>query len=627
MKTRVSTCVLCAISALAYGAEFPDPATPAAVVDVPGVYTATGDLTYSTFKIGSNAAAGTSVGEYVFDLTNGGGSPYTVTLTGPGNGVMSFYSPAGVTQLSTAILRGGTWNFTGSAPFFNSEGSYGPWRTLVLDGAAMTGSNLAFYYGKNADTDLRIVLTNGASLTAKTLNLTGYTGAYRASMEVMSGSAVSVSGNVLTDGGNNETALGVRIIVDGAGSSFATTGNTTIGAGHEDVRLEVLNGATYDANGKGVSIANGKFAADDHLVVSNGASLVCGTFSLGSWSSENNTAVHDNSARILDGATVTVNGKAYIGCAYQTAGSSNNLFEVRNANFTCTDQLMVHGSNCTDNVARFVGAGSAISLGSNFKAFVTRSTRTGGIDMGVGSRNVLEFDGVVWNHPQNFRIGEGIECEVRVINGSAVDFGDKTFCVGPQDATYAYHGNLLYVGSGASVSAKTIQLTGDGDRMVVSNGTVNATRTDTAWNSAGLMLSYIEENYGYRGTNNVLTLQGDSPLVKSAGTIVFRSNLRVAFDIPASGYAANHVPVQAPVFRFDFGKPVLVPNVEAFRESLTAKTSITLMQATTSLTPSTVIEDSNAVAPEGCTWSLGQDNLSIVLTVKPPKKGFTLIIL
>ena len=240
-------------------------------------------------------------------------------------------------------------------------------------------------------------------------------------------------------------------------------------------------------------------------------------------------------------------------------------------------------------------------------------------------RNLLEVDGARWNHVTNFRIGEGIECEVRVVNGGSIDLGEYTFYAGPNDSTFAYHGNLLRVGDGSSVSAKKIFLTGDGDKMIVSNGTVRATETDTAWNNAGCILSYIDENHGYRGTNNVVTLQGDLPLIESAGTITLRSNVRVEFDIPATGYREGHVPMRAPVFRFDIGKSVLVPKVNAFREAISGRTTVKLLQAETTLNAGTVIADSNAVAPEGCQFAIGDDGLSIVLKVKPPRKGMLLI--
>ncbi|MBQ3341144.1 MAG: hypothetical protein IJG84_04565 [Kiritimatiellae bacterium] len=633
LKASFVVLVVCSSASPSVAADFPTGGS-AAVVDFPGVYTASGDVTYPSFKIGSTAATG----DYVFDLTNGLGAAYAVTLTGSGSNVMSFWSPNSATEVSSATLRGGTWNFTGADPKFNQDGSNGPWHCFTLDGTTVTGSGLTFYCaGRSGDHDSRTILTNGASLSVKNLYLTGYGGASRASLEVTDGSTITVGNAVGTDSGNTENApLGLRIRVDGAGSSITTAGGTTIGSGQQDIGLEILNGATYDATGKGVSLANGRYSADCHLLVSNDASLVCAMLSVGSFNnvtSPQYPSTHGNTVCIADGATLTVDN-LYFGCAYQTSGSSNNVFEVSNANFTCKSMMTLYGSNCTDNVMRFVGADSVVSISDNFKALVTRASAkidNVNVDLGCGARNVLEIDGATWNSRNNFRIGDGVENEIRVVNGGKIDFdhfGQYTFTAGAKDSNngpFVYHGDKLFVGDRAELSAFQVLLTGDGDRMVVSNGTVRATKTDTAWNNAGVILSYIAENYGYRGTNNVVTLQGDSPLIESAGAITLRSNLRIEFDIPSGGYREGHVPMQAPVFRFDLGKAVLVPNVEEFRESLTSKTSVTLVQATTTLNAGTVIADSNAVAPEGCEFSVGTDSRSIVLTVKPPKRGFMLL--
>ena len=599
MRTKTMFAVLAA-SACAFAADFPTDQN--AVITEPGTYTAAGNLGWATLAVGG-------AGSFLFDLSGG---PYSATLTGTGNNVMTLNA-----KDTDLTLKGGAWTFTGSSPTFNQNGgTRGTGRTLTLDGATMTGINMFYIAYGGGDSDATLVLTNGASLTTKNLSMSGYgSGSLHTRMEVMNGSKVTVtttSGAVFnTDDGANGARLGHLVVVDGTDSEFCAKGHMNIGYTASGQTFEVRNGGKLDNTGKQIVLGNGAKACDNRLVVSNKATVVCDQLRVGSVSGS-----HGNGVLIADGATATV-GTLYMGSWYNGTGTYGNTCDVQNATLSCTS-IGFGGAGCSNNVLRIAGKSASLSVGNGWKELTN-----------LGSHNVLELtDGASWTTTSNWRTGEGVENEVRVTDGATIDASGFQFILGPQDSTFSYHGDRLFVGADATVSGQVVLMTGKGTEMVVSNGTVKAVSSSlTNWNSDGLQLGYFN-GANYKTTNVVVTLQGERPLLTSNGYIVPQSDTRIVFDIPAGGYAKGHVPITAPRIVFHHSKAILVPNVEKFREGLTSKTDVTLVQATGTVDPfteGTIIADSNAVAPEGCSFRVGDDYKSIVLTVKPPKRGLMLI--
>lgn len=599
MRTKTMFAVLAA-SACAFAADFPTDQN--AVITAPDTYTAAGNLSWATLAVGG-------AGSFLFDLSGG---PYTATLTGTGDNVMTLNA-----KDTDLTLKGGTWAFTGTAPYFNrAGGTRGVNRSLTLDGATMTGVNTFYIAYGGGDSDATLVLTNGASLTVKNMYTYGNgSGSMRTRLEVVNGSTLTADGTsnptFRSDDGADGARLGQRILIDGAGSSIVSKGHMTIGNTGSDIACEVRNGAALDVTGKQLVVGNGAKACDNRLVVSNKATVVCDQLRVGSASGS-----HGNGVLIADGATATV-GTLYVGSQYGGTGTYGNTCDVQNATLSCTS-IGFGGAGCSNNVLRIAGKSASFSVGNGWKELTN-----------WGSHNVMELtDGASWTTTSNWRTGEGVENEVRVTDGATIDASSFQFILGPQDSTFSYHGDRLFVGADATVSGQVVLMTGRGTEMVVSNGTVKALSDSLKnWNSDGFQLGYFNgENY--KATNIVVTLQGERPLLTSNGYIVPQSDTRIVFDIPAGGYAKGHVPITAPRIVFHHSKAVLVPNVEKFREGLTSKTDVTLVQTTGTdnpFTEGTIIADSNAVAPEGCSFRVGDDYKSIVLTVKPPKRGLMLI--
>ena len=585
----------------AHALDFPTGSAP--VVTNQGsevaTYVATGNLTYEKLAVCGG-------GKTVFDLSDG---PYTATLTGTGDYVMGVYDAD--TDLT---LLGGTWSFTGAKPFFNSNAGVRRQRWKVtLDGATMSGLN-TFYLARDNDSYASVVLTNGASLAAGTFTVTGYGGnAAHNSLIINTGS--TFTGNFVTDGGNGVEDIDALVLVDGTGSKFV--GGGTLGNGHRNCRLEVRNGAAFGSSSASLSVAAGQNSADCHVFVTNNASLTLASLTLGKYAKYgSNPATHDNSVLIADGATATVTEVLYVGSGYNSTGSSNNVVEVRQAALTVSGSgsnkgILMNGRDCVDNALKIVGASASLDT-AGWKSLSDS-----------GSRNLLLVDGGTWTCRTGFGLGNGTNNEMRVINGGKADISGE-FMIGSGDLTRSYHGNVLTVGAEASVQASTVYMTADSTALVVSNGTLKATAENTSstyWALSSAMFGYTRSGsgYDYLATNMVITLQGDKPLITSpVGRIVFERNLVVNVEIPEDGYAAGHVPIVGKLVSFDNGgvaNTLIVPEVTKFRKKLRGKTSLTIVRATESLAAGDVVARSNALAPEGCRFSVvGND---IVLTVKP----------
>ena len=611
MRTKTMFAVLAA-SACAFAADFPTDQN--AVITAPGTYTAAGNLSWTTLAVGG-------AGSFLFDLSGG---PYTATLTGTGDNVMTLNA-----KDTDLTLKGGTWAFTGTAPYFNrAGGTRGVNRSLTLDGATMTGVNTFYIAYGGGDSDATLVLTNGASLTTYDMTTCGYGGgSLRTKLDVVGASSLHVTRNLGTDGGNSGAALGQRLRFDGK-STLSVDGNFTIGNGQSDIRMDVLNCSTATvSSAKTLNISSGNLSFKNHLVVSNKSSFSTGTLYLGGHCPTDLTrlATHDNSISVLDGSEMKIAGNVYIGGSYRngdktTSGSSNNVFLVENSTLTVTNDssaLTFEGGCCRDNVLRIKGASARFCTGKGWKTMST-----------LGRNNVFEIDGGLWTGNSAWRTGEGFGNTVRLVNGGRVDMSVNAFSVMAVDTIgqWISHGDSAYVGSDCELKAGSIQVASCDNSLTVSNGIVRATAKDGGWTQSGIIIGFSNETYGYRATNNVLRLQGDHPTLRSEDSFfTLRSNTHVYFEIPAGGYADGHVPIVTKNLQLNHEHPILVPEVEAFRAGLTSKTTITLMRATVEFNKGTIVADSNAVAPEGCTFGVGEDNMSIVLTVKPPKRGLMLI--
>ena len=591
-------------SALVAGAvDFPEE-NAAATVSEAGTYTAAKDMTWTSLNFNT-------AGAYLWDLTG-----YTATLTGTGGNILTLS-----VKDTDVTFKGGALAFTGAAPSVNTTGgTRGANRSLTFDGTAVTGSGLTFIGAYGSDPDSSVILTNAASVSLKQFTLTSNSpNAKRCSLIVTGGSTLSTTDTFATDGGNSYQDINARVLVDGEGSKI-TVGNNktmTLGNGQRKIFFDVLNGGAYTGGGT-VNMASGRCASDVHVCVSNQASFAAGNVYLGSFAGSTASSVwydatHDNSFEVLDNSTATISGNLYIGSGYNSKGSSNNLVRVVNSTLTGSSIYpQFSGVQCSANRCLVTGNTARLETSSSMKALFFNGAHD----------NLFEIaDRATWTALANFRTGDSASNNViRISGGATATFTGYSFGHYANDSTKAYHGDRLEVLDGATLTANVFRMGSDSNSLVVSNGTITATNTGTAGGDDVFDIGHSN----YYGTNNVVTLEGNCPLLESKGCFYICGTTDINFKIPAGGYAENHVPIKGVKIEFKVGS-VLKVDVSEFRPTLTRKTEVTLVQATTGFTLNQIIAASNASAPEGCEFAFDSDKKSIVLKVKPPKRGFVIL--
>ena len=598
MRTKTMFAVLAA-SACAFAADFPTDQN--AIITEPGTYTATGNLGWTSLAVGG-------AGSFLFDLSGG---PYTVTLTGTGNNVMTLNA-----KDTDLTLKGGAWTFAGAAPNFNcASGTRGANRSLTLDGAKMSGlSN--FYLAYGSDPNSSLVLTNEAELSVGAFYLSqNSANAKGLRLDIVGGSKLTTTGAFGTDGGNGASDQDAWIRVSGSGSQLKVGNTFTFGNGHRGLHMEVADGATVDMGNKNFTMSSGRYAADAHLLVTGTGTVFtnCAYFTVGSNSSTTlEEATYDNTVLVSDGAGFHV---TTLRLGHDTNGSTNNTFIVSNATFAATG-LTIKGANGKYNNLEFRGSASKIRTGNNWKY----------LSQGGASFNRFTIDGSTWTAGYAFSTYTGTNNVMEIVNGALADLSSNTFTLGHDQNEKNYHGDRLTIGANAELRTSRFLMAGNGQELIISNGTLTAlTSGEGSWANGAMIFA---NNRAY-ATNLVVTLRGTTPKIASSGFLVVQSNTKFRFEMPAGGYAEDFTPITGSRVRFDmgqdarpYGEPVFEVDVSELMPTLTGKKKYKLVEGVEKGYMGTIIARSNAIAPEGCTFSYEDD--SVYLTVKP-KQGLILI--
>ena len=274
-------------SAEAWGGSIP---TDRALIDKPGDYTASDDVTLNGFyiDIGKNNDA-------TFTVADG----KTVTL----NDSLNLYAEQGYNKIT---LKGGTWDLTSHA-FLPQNGWQSNRRNnyaLTLDGTTVANAtDMAMgYYGNSGYNTL--ALTNGAALALSGKYQLAYAGKGNNLLHISSGSRMTVGG-VFTFS-ETGTAPASMVIVEGEGSKLTTSAGSRLG----------------NANGC-------------QLIVRDGGAV---SFGSSYWYMS-----HTNNTVLLDGAASSGFGPLYL-------TGSNNVFRLRNGSVaTISQRVYVNSGLCLDS--------------------------------------------------------------------------------------------------------------------------------------------------------------------------------------------------------------------------------------------------------------------------------------
>ena len=391
---------------------------------------------------------------------------------------------------ATTQLKGGSWSGTGMK--FQSIGD--GYALTLSDGAVITDAG-TFSPGYSLK-DNTIILTGASEIHANEFKLHEWskTGT---KLDVGDGSKVYSTGNFLVQGGGSTPFVGNHLLdVHGANSLLQVGGDFEIGRVNSDNVVRIRDGASFSVEGTSKSVIIG--GGGRHLL------------------------------EVLNGATATVKGTKFSTC--------DNRILVSNATYTASWNFYLGTTSAvTGNVMTVTGPDAVFDwkgnvfgsgCGNVFELSDRASWRMGGANvtlMGGASNNVLRVTGGA------------------VLENVASPAGDKNFYIGSDNETKG--GNTIEILDGANVKVERFYVRGVGNRVVVSNATLQASASSTA--GYGILLGE-----GSNSSGNALVVQGATPIVVVNSCTMNKGSI-LRFEVPKEGYASDHVPVTARVLRLD----------------------------------------------------------------------------
>ena len=376
---------------------------------------------------------------------------------------------------------------------------------------------------------------------------------------------------------------------------------TTLGvAGGAYQAYHSYNGPRHDNL---FSISNAT-ASGDNLYFAHGqpANTTAGTVTDG--------APYDNVMRIEDGAQVSYN-YAHIGCGGATTNNTlvvsdnGTIFDVPTELRIGTRQcrglgdtmsfaqdaatnavLLVENGAIVSNKNCYIGAGGnvlKIRSGATFEAI-----RAGGVYLQSDMTAIKETAGT---------IGSRIEIEGGTLHYlNRLDIGTT----GVDDV----YGHEVFVGAGGLLSEKPICFRGNGDRLVVSNGTVSVT---------GLQLRFTE-NGKDSGTNGTVRIEGKDASVGVSSITIDKCSPTFEFAIPEDGW--TEAPFRcSDYFTIPEGFSLKLDEkaLKAYRKAHPSGGTVPLMRAYSSYWKTITVSDEvlaslNAGLPDGCEIVVSPEN-------------------
>jgi len=523
--------------------------------------------------------------------------------------------------------------FTGALRFGNTNPSYQ--RIYIHDGATMT--NTSSQAGGSSGTGLRTTVDNatfvcsGYDLSVGGKEawfefLNGSTGAVPDKKFLLGNGSSSVSNKLVVSGGSNLSAATLRIGASGSTWNKAlVTGDGTF----VDAQYGLYIGG-LGTDGTGVSNA---------VTVADGAQVSVTQHSSGHQSLGVGYSGGGNLLTIESGSIVTngASGTPYLGYA-----SSNNRIVV-NGGTLHSSRCLVLGNNSGANSNSLSVANGTFRGGSYFCTF--RVGGSGSFNLAeVGDGGLLELmmsRGWAGRNPGNGNdnsyvgFGNGASHNVlRVLAGGTVitpsAYGNSSFAsgaklnVGLDRNTCSNRFEVL--GGTAKIGQIYIGGTNEtsvGNTMVVSNGTVNASKvfvsqTDTL--PSGVSFSAV----------NALEIAGANSLVQTESEMRFYDKAELSLDFADGAYVTVPLLANKGTLQFDTGSMISVKNVASLRSAGGAKVTIARRTAGAITLAAGLLDTWNAALAaddetKGCAFSLANDGKDLMLKL-PSTLGMTVIV-
>jgi len=512
-----------------------------------------------TFAGSGNAAGFYQNASTAFIVSNSVNLATNIVFDGAGEGALILAS--NITGTGQITLQGGAYNtvLQGSNTFaglvlFNSSG------TLTLGTASAFGTNsvtvsngtviatVAYTVGNGWSNQPVLITGAGAAWTNAVATFTIGNGAatsnslsidnggsFLGSVSVTVGTGVGASNNAYNVGGFGtiSTVSNGTIIVGTNSAAFNTmtvtnatllTGTPTIGSGSSNNTVTVLANATWNLLSNSLTI--GANAATGNVLLVNGGTVT-----------KTATVVIGNSAGSVGNGITLSNGAGFFSgnvIVGNVAGASNNYYNVGGfgtvstvsngviavgTNGAAFNTLTITNANLWSSGAASIGA-LASNNSVNVLAGGTWNAQNNGISLGTGTGtgNVLTVNGGLVTNVANLYVGGNAPANLGGGNGNSLVISNG--------------GQVFVVGGGAAPGGDTrIGVLGMfNNRMIVDNGTFNST--------ANLMVGVGSVITGGSGDTNSLTVANGGYL--SVSNLVVGS---YSSGSPGYGSSSNTVTV------------------------------------------------------------------------------------
>ena len=428
---------------------------------------------------------------------------------------------------------------------------------------------------------------------------------------VVSGEKTTMNGTFFSRGADR---FSFRVL-DGA-----TLSGAKMGIGSNFSTNAVANGATLDAT-TFLNIGacsdlypNNAYCGAWHgnLLTVSDATISGGTLLVGYGQQASTGAPYDNHVLVEQGSTASFT-EVYVGCG---AAASNNSLRATGAGSSLSATTLKVGSRAGSAsgtlYATLPATNNAVVIENGAIATVKNTY------VGAGGNALVVRSGATFEETAGGTIqflcdmtdamiaaaGAPIGSRIEVVGGTLHFLNDIR--IGENGKKTNEYGHEIFVGTGGVLSDRTIYFWGKGDRLVVSNGTVNV---------SGI-------NMQNAGQGNIVRIMGeDASVTASAATLANGAIFEYAIPETPWTTAPFHVVSDFTIpadFTLRLEEQSVKDCVKRMRDRNTAKATIPLMRATNNLgSPKTItIEDEAALAanlPEDCSLSCANGVLSLTV--------------
>ena len=454
-----------------------------------------------------------------------------------------------------------------------------------------------FLWGEHAVSGVFCTIGDGAKVYT-TGDMYNYATGGGVSLNISGGAKVTVGGSFKTDDqgnagattGNNSvtvTGEGTALELKGANHYFGNKHqcNTVTIDDHARLVASAANGAIYVGNST---------SSNNAFIVTGGASATVKNVNVGQ-----GTTSCGNRYVVQDGAYAT-NALVTVGAG---SGSSHNELVVSNAAAFVANKLVCGDNGSRNNTVRVYGAGSNFFAGSPQDVF------------GVASDCLVEFDaGATISAPSYLRLGaKATNCTLRVSGGSSLFVTNQTCSIG--ENKLASLSNRIEVVDGAYAKVLRLRLMTEAGCTVVSNATLESL--------GDVAVGYKDNDVTATVKENRFELRGNCPRVVATGDFTLNNQSTLHLQIPADGYADGYVLIEAKTFKLSDADSRLTVDMERYYNKHGGR--VLVAKTTNGVTLNAdAIAASNALLPEGCSFSKSADGNELYLNV-PRRSGMVIV--